>query len=293
MTSSRYLVARLAQAFGYFRRNQRMADAASEMHLLREAEAFLGAAVWEKVEPIEALSVEYWNLRKLIKERDVARARLAECSEKLNQAHEERVALLNSTPETDQELLDERITLLNELEALSKNRDQIVADAREVRRTYVGLKMKLEVLTKESNGYESHKVEIDKVKARLLELKTRFADLKQERIKIGESIEAGDAKIDVIDDKLREKRQKRRGQASETFQLIGEGNKEISALRAETSLIDTKMRQLYAEIGRYVSRNANQDPDCAAVAQKHHGLVDVMRALRRSIALNHRLAGTA
>ena len=70
MTSSRYLVARVAQAFGYFRRAQRMADAASEMHLLREAEAQLGATIWEKVENIEELSVEYWNLRKLIKERD-------------------------------------------------------------------------------------------------------------------------------------------------------------------------------------------------------------------------------
>jgi hypothetical protein len=70
MTSSRYLVARVAQAFGYVRRAQRMADAASEMHLLREAEAQLGAAIWEKVENIEALSVEYWNLRKLVKESD-------------------------------------------------------------------------------------------------------------------------------------------------------------------------------------------------------------------------------
>ena len=41
MTSSRYFVARVAQAFGYVRRAQRMGDAASEMHLLREAEAQL------------------------------------------------------------------------------------------------------------------------------------------------------------------------------------------------------------------------------------------------------------
>ncbi|MEI6178230.1 MAG: hypothetical protein WCS43_15150 [Verrucomicrobiota bacterium] len=293
MTSSRYLVARLAQAFGYFRRNQRMADAATEMHLLREAEAFLGASVWEKVENIEALSVEYWNLRKLIKERDAARARLAQCSERLNQAHEERVALLNSTPENDEGLLDERISLLLELEALSKERDQIVNDARDVRRTYVGLKMKLEVLSKESDATKPNKTEIDNVKTRLIELKARFADLKQKRIKIAETIEEGDRKIDVIDDKLRETRQKRRGQASETFQVIGEGNKEISILRAETSLIETKMRQLHAEIGRYVSRNANQDPACAAASAHQHGLVDVMRALRRSIALNHRLAGTS
>ena len=293
MTSSRYFAARLAQAFGYFRKSQRMADAASEMHLLREAEAYLGASIWQKVEGIESLSVEYWNLRKLIKERDDVRARMADCQEKLDHAHEERSTLINSTPEENQELLDERTTLLTELEQLAQKRDQIVADAREVRRSYVGLKMKLEVLNNESNSTTSNPQEVTKVKNRLLELKTRFAELKQERIRIGEAIEEGDAKVDLVDQKLKDKRQERRMTASDAFQVIGEGNKELSILRAESGLLDTRMRQLYGEIGRHVSRNASQDPACAAAAASHQGLIDVMRALRRSIALNHRLAGTA
>ena len=279
-----------------------MADAASEMHLLREAEAYLGAAIWQNVEGIEALSVEYWNLRKLIKERDDVRARLAACQERLDHAHEERAALLNSMPDENQDLLEERTAVLTELELLAQKRDQIVADAREVRRAYVGLKMKLEVLTKESSvspGAGSaieradRSEQIAKVKSRLIELKKRFAELKDERIKVGEAIEEGDVKVDLVDEKLKEKRQDRRVHASEAFQIIGEGNKEISILRAESGLLDTRMRQLYAEIGRYVSRNANQDPACAAASASHHGLVDVMRAMRRSIALNHRLAGTA
>lgn len=293
MTSSRYMVARLAQAFGYFRKSQRMADAASEMHLLRESEAFLGAAIWEKVEPIEALSVEYWNLRKLIKERDDVRIRLDACQERLDLAHEERAQLLNSTPEVNQEVIDQRIALLTELEDLAHQRDQVVADAREVRRAYVGLKMKLEVLSSEASDGTPNKQEIAKVKERLLDLKGRFADLKDERIRIGKLIEEGDAKVDLVDEKLKEQRQERRVKASEAFHVIGEGNKEISGLRAESGLIDTRMRQLYAEIGRYVSRHTHQDPACAAAAASHRGLVDVMRALRRSIALNHRLAGTA
>ena len=70
---------------------------------------FLGAVIWEKVEGIEALSVEYWNLRKLIKERDDVRARLVACQERLDRAHEERANLLNAAPEMNQELLDERM----------------------------------------------------------------------------------------------------------------------------------------------------------------------------------------
>lgn len=291
MTSSRYLVARVAQAFGYVRRAQRMADAASEMHLLREAEAQLGAAIWEKVENIESLSVEYWNLRKLVKERDDVCNRLAECQEKLNKAHQERAEILNNVPEINQELFEKRVALLTELEQLAHQRDQVVADAREVRRSYVGLKMKLEVLTNEADGATVNAVEIEKVKARLVELREKFTTLKEERIRIGLLIDQGDLKVDEVDEKLKEEKRGRRLQASEAFHAIGEGNKEVSILRAESGLIDTQMRQLFAEIGRYVSRNTRRDTACAAAATSHQGLVDVMRALRRSVALNHRLAG--
>lgn len=289
MTSTRYYVARFAQAFGYYRRNQRMGDAATEMHLLREAETHLGSAVWEKVEGIEELSVEYWNLRKFIKESELVHDKLVECQERLDRAHEERANVLNNTPEIHQELMEQRITLLTELEELARQRDEIVANAREVRRAYDGLKMKLEVLTKESPDPE----EIQKVKARLTELKGKFSDLKDQRILIGEKIEAGDAKVDAVDQQLNEKKKDRRVNASEAFQVIGDGNREISILRAENGVLDTQMRQLYAEIGRFVSRNAYHNAACAAAASSHRGMVDVMRALRRSIALNHRLAGTA
>ncbi|MEO7098592.1 MAG: hypothetical protein ABI162_04465 [Luteolibacter sp.] len=293
MTSSRYYIARFAQAFGYYRRNQRMGDAASEMHLLREAEAYLGAAIWEKVEGIEELSVEYWNLRKLIKEREIVLQKLEECQKRLELAHEERANVLNSTPEIHQELFEQRIKLLTELEELAQERDDIVAKAREVRRTYDGLKMKLEVLAKEASNSPTLPQEIEKVKARLLELKSKFSELKEQRIVIGEKIEEGDAKVDAVDEQLSERKKDRRINASEAFQVIGDGNKEISILRAENGVLDTQMRQLYAEIGRYVSRNATHNSACAAAAASHRGIIDVMRALRRSVALNHRLAGNS
>lgn len=293
MTTSRYLVARFAMAFGYVRKAQRMADAASEMHLLREAEAQLGAAIWQKVENIDALSVEYWNLRKLVKERDEVELKLTKCQEKLTKAHDERAEILNSVPEINQELLERRVTLLTGLEQLANQRDQVVADAREVRRSHVGLKMKLEVLTSEAGEVPLVEEEIKKVKTRLIELREKFSKLKEERIRIGLLIEEGDLKVDEVDAQLKEEKRQRREHASRAFQAIGEGNKEISILRAESGLLDTQMRQLFAEIGRYVSRNTRRDPACAKAASAYHGLVEVMRALRRSVALNHRLAGNA
>jgi chromosome segregation ATPase len=291
MTSSRYFIARIAQSFGYNRKSLRMSAAASEMHLLREAEAQLGVACWQNVEPIEELSVEYWNLRKFIKEKDIIQKKLADCQARLDQAHEERAAVLTAAPEIHQDLLDERVRLLTEIEQLAIRRDQIIADAREVRRSYEGLKMKLEVLSKEMKDEDARQEEIEKVKTRLAALKIRFAELKNLRSQIGQEVEAGDAKLDEVDAQLLEKKQSRRVDASEAFHAIGEGNKEMSALRAEDALFDTQMRQLYAEIGRYLSRNAFANPACAKATASHRGMVDVMRALRRSIALNHRLAG--
>lgn len=291
MTTTRYFIIHLAQAFGYHKRTLRMADAASEMHLLREAEACLGSEVWQNVEGIDALSVEYWNLRKLIKEREEVGVKTAACQEKLDRAHEERSKLLNNTPEESVQLHDARMKTLSKLEELALKRDQIVSDAREVRRTYIGLKTKLEVLSKESTDTQPDLQEVDGVKGQLAELKSRFTQLKQERIKIGREIDAGDVKVDLIDEKLKESRNDYRQLASKAFQVIGDGNKEISILRAESGLLDTRMRQLYAEIGRYVSSHASRDPACATASAKHRGLVEIMRAIRHSISLNHRLAG--
>lgn len=292
MTSTGYYMARLAQAFGVFRRAQRMSDAAGEMHLLREAEAVLGSMVWENVQDIEAVAVEYWNLRKLVRERDAVRQRIADCEERLAHAHEERTKLLGVVPEENQQLIDRRAVLLEELEELSLRRDHVVAEAREVRRAFEGMKMKLEFVSNEPGDPAEKAAGIEAVTARLAELKTRFEELKQERAQLARDIEQGDARIDEVDDQLAQLRQNRREEASASFAAIGEGNKEISTLRVECSLLDTQMRQLYAEIGRYVSRHHSRSSACQSAAEPCRGLVEVMRALRRSIAYNHRLAGT-
>jgi chromosome segregation ATPase len=291
MTTSRYFMARLVQAFGVVRRNQRMSDAASEVHLLREAEAYLGHAVWEKVEKIERLSVEYWNLRKLDKERKQVLERLADQEARLEAAHQERANLLAITPMVNPEINELRVAILTELEEKSLQRDAVVAKARQVRRTYDGLKMKLEVISKDFDDSDELKLEIEQVKNRLLALKQEFVSLREERLRIGEEIDAGDVRLDLIERDLEVHRKERRESASATFQVIGEINKELAVLRAEDGVLDTRMRQLYADIGRYVSRNVHQDSHCMQAARSHRALVEVMRALRRSIALNHRLAG--
>ncbi|RYD66335.1 MAG: hypothetical protein EOP83_05315 [Verrucomicrobiaceae bacterium] len=286
MTTTRYIFARIAQAFGVNRRQRRMSEAASEMHLLREAEQVLGQSVWERVEEVEELGVEYWNLRKLIKEREEIRSRLAECEATLADAHEQRSSLLNAKSDSQLELEEKRGGLLADLERLAKDRDSVIQQAREIRRVYDGLKMKSEVLQREGTSEA-----MDKTRSRMNELKTRFTDLKNDRDRIAASIAEGDSLVDIIDNQLAEERQKHRAEASVAFQQIGQANRDISSLKAQQGLIDTQMRQLYSEIGRHVSRNAFVNDQCKQAAKGHIPMIDVMRALRKSVAMNHRLAG--
>ncbi|QTN32861.1 hypothetical protein HZ994_11160 [Akkermansiaceae bacterium] len=290
MTPARYLICRIAQTFGYHRKNLRMGDAAAEMHLLKEAESYLGKAVWERVEDIEELSVEYWNLRKLIKERERVAGELEKCSEALAKAHEERSGLLGISNQPFQDLLDERQKVLGTLEDLARERDIVVAKARDIRRLYDGIKTKEEVLTSEGNHSPE---ELQKISERLYELKRDFSALKTERHVIAEKITAGDAQIDLIDAEILVRKKERREKASEAFQHIGDANQEMSTLRAELGVLDTQMRQLYSEIGRHVSRNVSLNAACKKAAKEHQGLVDVMGALRKSIAMNHKLAENA
>jgi chromosome segregation ATPase len=294
MTPSRYLFARIAQAFGYVRRTRRLTEAAAESHLLREAETYLGMAVWEDVEPIDALSVEYWNLRKLIKERDEVDRKVREYKQRLDEAHEERAALLNGTPEQNEELVAERGERLKQLEDLARERDMLVAEAREVRRLYMGTKTKLEVIKEERDGKPLRVEdlnEIEGITARLVEIRREFDELKQKRTEIGKKIEGGEHLLDEVDGKIAKLRQERRERAAQAFQVIGDMNKELSQLRAEAGVLEVRMRQMYSDIGRHVSLHAGGDPKCTAAARKQQALVAIMKALRNSVYLNQKLAG--
>ena len=287
MTPTRFFLCRAGLAFGYSRKNLRMTDASAEMHLLKEAETHLGEAVWKKVENIEALSAEYWNLRKLSQERDLVAAKLRACQDELDSAHANRSSLLAVVSDTFQDLTDARKTILDELEELAKKRDLIVAKARDIRRSYDGFKTKLEVIEKDGN---TEAQVIESTSTQLAELKKSFTILKKDREAVAKQISEGDDKIRSIDADILTRKKDRRENASAAFQNIGEANQQMSAQRTSLGLLDAQMRVLYLEVGRYVSRKFLQNPECTKAATEHRGMIEVMDALRESIQLNQKLA---
>jgi chromosome segregation ATPase len=287
MTSFRYFLARITHTLGIHRRSQRMSDAASETHLLRDAETYLGAMIWENVENIEPLSGGYWNLRKLTQEKEALASELSACQEKLNKAHEHRASTLSSLSGPLQRLIAEKAELSAQLEELAERRNEIVATAIEIRKTYDGLKVKAEVLSNQTGGSHSER---DRLSESMNQLKERFAELKAERTLISEKIVTRDLESRDLDVRILSHKTSQHENATKAIHLIGDATKEISSLRAGCGIIDTRMAQLHTEIGKHVSRNFLADPACAEAAKNHRGLVSVLHALRKSITLNYRLA---
>lgn len=289
MTPGRYILARIAQSFGIMRRSKRLGDAASETHLLREAEEILGSKVWQGVGEVDELSVEYWNLRKIDKEHQELSAKMKAAEELLAKSHGERAELLNEVSELQQQLEQQRLEVMQEVEQFATRRDQIVSEAREVRRQYDGIKVKIAVLAAE--GADASGDQEARSRAKMLELREKFQALREQRVAIGGQIEEGDRKLLEVEAKLEEHRRKRREDASHTFQLIGQANREISNYRAQLGLVETRRQQLFGEIGRYVSRHARDNPALAKVYRGQSDMIDVMSALRRSIIMNRKLSG--
>lgn len=286
MTPSSYYIALIAKSFGYERRAKRLADASSEMALLREAEYQLGKTLWEKIEPIEDLSVEYWNLRKYVKELHEKRDSMNQLNEKLTVLHEERASILNEASPEQEALEKERADLLLKLEKLANQRDLLVRRAKEIRRIHEGHLTKIEVL--ERDGHKEKEVEM--VKNEISILKDEFRSLKEQRTHVADQLEDGDRTVDEIDQKMLALKQQKRDRAAVVFQEMGFINRDLSNIRSEIGSIEGQIRHLQAEVGRYISRYHKRNPECAKVARSERTMVEVMRMLRMSISMNHKLA---
>lgn len=286
MTPTKYFVALIAKAFGIERRNKRLADASSEMGLLREAEYELGTRVWQHIENVDELSVEYWNLRKMEKEHTELKDKLNELTDFINEAHVKRSSIIKEVSKEQQDAEIKRADLLHKLENVAYERDMIVRKAKEIRRTVDGLNTKMEVLLRDVGECE----QIEQIRKQIAQAKDDFKELKKQRETIADELQKGDEEIEALDKEITTHVQKRRDDAAIVFQKSGEVNKELSQVRADLGNCEYQIRQLQSEIGRYVSRYAKRDPSLQDAVTQDRTLIEVMRMLRISIAYNHKLA---
>jgi chromosome segregation ATPase len=268
------------------RKSVRLAEATNETHLLKEAETFLGAAIWRHAESVQALAMEYWNLRKFTNERETLSKEILHLQGKFNATYQEPSASQESITESLQDLTNERKKALNHLDNLILERERIIAKAQDVRRNYDGLKIKQDVLQKEGDNL----AEIQNASARIAEIRNEFEALKQARDKIAQDIATANARIHEMDTWIGDRKKSNKSTSDVASEFIGDANQQISARQAQLNSLNTQIRQLHGDIGHYISLNYPSDTKSKKVGEDHRGLIEVMAALRRSIQFNWKLA---
>ena len=286
MTPSKYLFLSIVSRLGYSRRMMRLSHVTSESHLLKEAETYLGEAIWREAENVKALSVEYWNLKKLVKDQNAISKEIDQFREKINETYQVRTESWKTVNESVQDLTDKRKQLLDHLYTLTRKRDYVVVKARKIRSHYQGLKIKQEVLRKEGDQIP----EIVTTSTDMSVIRADFEKLREERAKIGEDITAVNAEIKGIDRLVGERKKVGQSKVAENWESVGDASQQISVRRAQLNSIQLQIRQLYAEVGRYISLNLPKDPECKKASKEQRGLIVVMTALRKSIQYNIKLA---
>lgn len=289
MTRFRYTLASILQSFGFDRKLKRMTDAAYELHLMQEGEEYLGALCWPKVENIENISMEYWNIRKIERQCKELETQIKESNVVLHEAHLKRAAVADRSKDIGQELFNERERLFELLEHLNLERDKTLSNAQQIKRSFEALKTKASVLRDEgavaSQTYTQNRDQLSALKA-------QFKKLKKEITQTDEKIDSKQAKLSKLQSDIDDKLKGNKDKAVETFGQISAANRNITAYKAEMGLLAEEQARLFREVGRYLNLNASL-PECLKSCAGHLGLLEQIRLLRNSIQWNKTLTERA
>lgn len=262
-----------------------MTDAAFETHLMRDGEEILGAYCWENTEHIEELSMQYWSLRKLKRAEVSLLAKIKESDSILISAQKQRASEVDRANHLDEIFLDERTTLFESVEELSKDRDVIIAEAAQTKKRHAALKMKVKVLQEEDFSQESS--EIQKSRHELAALRETFSNDKIRLEIIDSQLEQLKDQLDQIKGKIDLETRSING-TSDVFSRISKANRDITKHRADLGIIQEEQATLFHDVGRFLNINSTRI-DCREACRGHKLIQEQTRLLQESIELNQKL----
>ncbi|MGJ8678616.1 MAG: hypothetical protein ACSHX0_13975 [Akkermansiaceae bacterium] len=289
MNTVKYIAARLGISLGVSFKKKWLTAAADESHLLQQAEELLGYDLWRHVEDLEEISTEYWSLRQLELKRNKLQKMMDEAIENLEKTQGARSQLLNETNDGNISHEEKRDELKDELKKVMKSRDDVIGQAKQIKRSMDASKAKIEVLSEDQINETVVQQEKQKVGA----YQEKLLTLKAKRDKVALTIKGLNQKLSDIENIITAERKNLRDKASSVYQGIGKVNRDISQLSSEVGLIDIEIKKNCTRIGRYLSVHTSNDKCCAEICAKSTGLVGSCQNLRASIALNHKLAALA
>ena len=289
MTSSRYFISKFFKSFGLDFSEKHRTAAAYEAHLLRDAQNIIGGLAWEKVEDIDELSSEYWSLRKLSKEYQELDSQIENLTEVLDTAQEQRSQTIENVSSANRGTASNRDSIHNRIERLSKEREDIQQQGRTIKRSYEGLKTKLEVL-REEEATERNQFEIKNTTKKLEELREQFDKVKNRRGQIDEKKTELQTELNALNQKLSKEDSVIREQAESQFSIIGQTNKKLNTLRSSLSNLENEISSLHDQIGRHIIKNI-QDPRIKEAAKQYKGLISLTQEVHKSTLRNRSLIG--
>jgi len=287
MTSKSYFFAKLGLSFGLNRKNHWQTKANSETALLRDAEEVFGYLCWEKCENIDHVSFEYWNIRKLMLEYQEHCENLYKAEDSLREAQNQRSETLLEVSNGDPTIVESRKRLEEEAEELLIERDEIMEEAKNLKKQHEGFKLKIDVLAKKE-GRDSPKIQ--ETNEKLREIKATFLDHKNRRAEIHEKLSKLDSQLQEADKQVSKSVVSKKTQVSNSFQKISTYNKEISTSKAKLGALEKELLDSWANLGKNLSFNAPDDPELLSIVQGEAGLANQMTALRKSIILTQSLS---
>lgn len=279
MTRTGYIFGKLLSLLGAAPLEKYRTAAAFESHLLMESEAVIGLLIWPDLEQVSDISAEYWNLRKLSKQEDNLQEKIEELSELMETAQDARSRALEDVADATKDDVAERDKTAEKIDRLVKEREDILKEGRSIKRTYSGLKTKLEVLREEDKSKSDPSAETT---AKELELyRTQFEKIKARRDAIDERIGELQKPLQNLNVVIEKKNNSIRSKAEEQFGTIGKTNKELSNLKSKMGLLSTEKNALCSEVGRFIINNS-KDPDIRKATHKHHGILSLIEKVRAS-----------
>lgn len=289
MTRTRYGFAILLQSFGIYRKHKRMVQTAGELHLMQEGEELLGLNVWPRVEPLEDLSMEYWNVRQNYTAQQEIKDQLSELEKSLAVAQAQRNEVLASSQGPSQDLFDRREALLGKIDRQVCRREQLIQEASQVKRRFEALKVK-GLVFKEQLGPDS--AELQDVKREIQDLKEFFKVLKQQTDEAEQSVQESQEELASHQAIIQEETKGTKQNTAEIYARISECNRKMSELRSELGTLDDEHRKLCRQIGRHLNLHHGHSK-IRKICSGHRGLLEQVHLLRRSITWNKKLIARA
>ncbi|MEM6910370.1 MAG: hypothetical protein AAF555_02200 [Verrucomicrobiota bacterium] len=253
-----------------------------EQELLVEAEQLLGKMAWEDIEPIEALSTDYWKIKDLRQQR-------VKLDELIEQSHADIAEKEDQRAEVAEELErqirrknEEKQKVLPKLDENILDQEDLKIEAEGIKNRFDGLKVKLRVLKNEGQT----EAELEPVRADMTKIRDQYNGLKTQLNTKKEEFDRHSIDLEKKEDALSELKNQLRTRMRELTGALGKKSKALAEQTSHRDSLEREEGNLYQNIGRFLTRHPDDSQATQEVVKKHQSAIQKVRALRHS-ALHH------